>query len=54
MAGIAIDLSEPFLRSTDGYQVLWPILGVPILAVIPLVATLIPVEKERLALHAEG
>jgi len=54
VAGIAIDLSEPFLRSTDGYQVLWPILGVPILAVIPLVATLIPVEKERLALHAEG
>jgi MFS family permease len=36
-AGIAIDLLSSHLRSTDGYQVLWPILGIPILAVIPLV-----------------
>jgi MFS family permease len=36
-AGITIDLVAPHLPSTDGYQVLWPILGIPILAVIPLV-----------------
>jgi len=36
-AGAAIDLLSPYLRSTDGYQVLWPILAIPILAVIPLV-----------------
>ena len=36
-AGIAIDLLSPHLEATDGYQVLWPILGIPILAVIPLV-----------------
>ena len=36
-AGAAIDLLSPYLRSTDGYQVLWPILGIPIVAVIPLV-----------------
>jgi MFS family permease len=36
-AGGAIDLLSPYLEATDGYQVLWPLLGVPILAVIPLV-----------------
>jgi len=36
-AGITIDLVAPHLPSTDGYQVLWPILGIQILAVIPLV-----------------
>jgi MFS family permease len=47
VAGAAIDLASPFLEKTEGYQVLWPLLGVPILAVIPLVASLIPVERER-------
>jgi MFS family permease len=36
-AGVVIDLLSPHLRATDGYQVLWPILGIPILGVIPLV-----------------
>jgi MFS family permease len=36
-AGITIDFVSPHLPATDGYQVLWPILGIPILAVIPLV-----------------
>jgi MFS family permease len=36
-AGGVIDLLAPHLRDTDGYQVLWPILAIPILAVIPLV-----------------
>src|SRR3954468_6569100 len=45
VAGAAIDILEPHLDSTDGYQVLWPICGLPVLAVVPLVARLIPVEK---------
>ena len=36
-AGGAIDLLKPHLESTHGYRVLWPLLGVPICAVIPLV-----------------
>jgi hypothetical protein len=41
VAGAAIDLARPFLHSTDGYQILWP---VPILAAIPLVAHMMRVE----------
>ena len=43
-AGAAIDVLSPYLRSTDGYQVLWPILALPILLVIPIVAHLVDVE----------
>ena len=43
-AGVAIDVLAPYLESTDGYQVLWPICGVPILAAIPLVRSLIRAE----------
>jgi hypothetical protein len=32
---------RPHLEATDGYQALWPVLGVPILLAIPLVARLI-------------
>jgi len=46
-AGIAIDLLRPHLESTDGYQVLWPICGLPILAVVPLVVRLIPIERRK-------
>ena len=35
LAGAAIDLLSPYLEDTDGYQALWPILGIPVL-VIPL------------------
>jgi MFS family permease len=45
-AGVAIDLLSPHLQSTHGYQVLWPICGLPILAAVPLVARLIRVEAE--------
>ncbi len=41
LAGILIDVTKPYLGSTDGYQVLWPVLGIPILLAIPLVASLI-------------
>jgi MFS family permease len=44
-AGAAIDLVAPHLQKTDGYEVLWPILGLPILAVIPLVAHMMRVER---------
>jgi hypothetical protein len=45
VAGVAIDLARPYLRATDGYQVLWPVCGIPILAAIPLVYRLMKVEQ---------
>src|SRR5438270_4552793 len=44
VAGAAIDLGRPFMHSTDGYQILWPVCGIPILAAIPLVARMMRVE----------
>src|SRR5205814_6044406 len=44
VAGAAIDLARPFMHSTDGYQILWPVCGIPILAAIPLVAHMMRVE----------
>ena len=52
LAGLAIDLARPHLQATHGYQVLWPLCGVPILAAIPLVATLLRAES-RIAAPAE-
>jgi MFS family permease len=46
VAGLAIDLARPYLQATDGYQVLWPICGLPILAAIPLLMRLIEVEPK--------
>jgi MFS family permease len=45
LAGILIDVSRPYLPATEGYQVLWPILSVPILLAIPLVFSLIKAEE---------
>jgi MFS family permease len=45
LAGAAIDLSKPYLSSTDGYAILWPLCAIPILSVIPLVARLSHVER---------
>ena len=39
-AGAAIDVLSPYLEATDGYQALWPICGIPILAAIPLLVRL--------------
>ena len=39
-AGAAMDIFGRYFTSTEGYQLLWPLLGIPILAVIPLVARL--------------
>jgi MFS family permease len=44
IAGAAIDIAGPYLDATDGYQILWPVCGIPILAAIPLVARLMRVE----------
>jgi MFS family permease len=44
IAGAAIDLARPYLGGTDGYQILWPVCGIPILAAIPLVYRLMRVE----------
>src|SRR4029450_5737556 len=44
VAGAAIDLARPFLSATDGYQILWPVGGIPILAAIPLVYRLMKIE----------
>jgi MFS-type transporter involved in bile tolerance (Atg22 family) len=46
LAGAAIDLLAPYLEDTQGYQALWPILGVPILLAIPLVARLSAAERQ--------
>jgi MFS family permease len=45
LAGAAIDLLSPYLDETSGYQALWPILGVPVLLAIPLVARLGAAER---------
>jgi MFS family permease len=44
IAGAAIDLARPFLSATQGYQILWPVCGIPILAAIPLVYRLMKIE----------
>jgi MFS family permease len=43
-AGVAMDTFGRYFPSTDGYQLLWPILAMPILAVIPLVSHMSQVE----------
>jgi hypothetical protein len=35
---------KPYLSKTDGYGMLWPVCALPVLAAIPLVASLIPHE----------
>ncbi len=44
-AGAAMDIFGRYFESTDGYQLLWPLLSVPIIAVIPLVRKLYCVER---------
>ncbi len=41
VAGVMIDVMSPYFGRTDGYEVLWPVCAVPVLAAIPLVASLI-------------
>ena len=51
-AGAAVDILRPHLESTEGYGAVWPVLGVPILLVIPLVLRLVPAEERRAARSA--
>jgi MFS family permease len=44
IAGLAIDLARPYFQATDGYQILWPICGLLILAAIPLLMRLMEIE----------
>ena len=44
LTGLAIDVLKPHLSATQGFQALWPLLAIPILAVIPLVQRLEKVE----------
>jgi MFS family permease len=46
LAGAAITLVAPYLPETHGYQIVWPICGLPILAAIPIVYSLIRVERK--------
>ncbi len=45
LAGAAIDILRPHLEATHGYQVVWPIAGIPVLLVLPLIARLIVAES---------
>ncbi len=45
LAGILIDVLATSLPETHGYQVLWPVLAIPILLAIPLVFSLIKAEE---------
>ncbi len=38
VAGLLIDLWEPYLDATDGYQILWPFCALLVVASIPIVA----------------
>ena len=44
IAGGAIDMASNYLKTTQGYQVLWPVCAVPVLLAIPIVASLLQVE----------
>jgi MFS family permease len=44
VAGVLIDVLAPHLQATNGYQVLWVVCAIPVIAVIPIVASLVRVE----------
>ena len=54
IAGIAIDLAGPHLQATDGYQILWPVCALPILAAIPLLVRLMQVEDQSARVEPSG
>lgn len=45
--GVAVDLAKGFLSTTRGYAIMWPVLAVPILAVLPCVLVLSRAERRR-------
>jgi MFS family permease len=44
LAGALIDLSSRWLNATDGYQILWPLCGLPVVLAIPVVRRLCAAE----------
>jgi MFS family permease len=44
IAGAAIDIARPYFDETNGYQILWPVCGIPILAAIPIVYRMMRIE----------
>ena len=44
VAGAAIEILRGPLGETQGYQAVWPVLGIPVLAVLPFVAMLVRAE----------
>ncbi len=54
VAGAAIDIFSPILQSTDGFAIVWPVVAIPVLAAIPLVAQLSDAEEEYDRGHAAG
>lgn len=54
VAGVAIDLFSPYLKGTDGYQVLWPVCAIPVLAAIPIVGNLVRIESGAAARGEPG
>jgi hypothetical protein len=54
LAGAAIDILSGTLEETRGYQALWPILGIPVLLVIPLVVRLSAAEGKAGAGNPES
>ena len=42
---VGVHVLAPYLPATDGYQVLWPVLAIPILLAVPLVFSLIRAEE---------
>jgi MFS family permease len=47
VAGLLIDLWEPYLSATDGYQILWPFCALLVIASIPIVARVWRDEEAR-------
>jgi MFS family permease len=47
LVGAAIDLFRPVLDQTHGYAIVWPVVGLPILAVLPIVARLARAERDQ-------
>ena len=44
LVGAVIDIFHSELESTDGYAAMWLAVGIPVLAVIPIVALLVRAE----------
>jgi MFS family permease len=44
LAGGAIDVASSYLKTTRGYQILWPVCALPVLLAIPVVGSLMNVE----------